>query len=114
MRPFPPCGGRTGWGVAPCQGDWRLLAWAGAAFIYLGALLEGWWVVYAGPILICFAALSSTAPMLLQWATRVLAIAIKIAVLLFVLAVGMGLAIFFPGQLQRQVRMALEFFVEPR
>ena len=27
-------------------------------------------------------------------------------------AVRVGLAIFFPGQLQRQVRMALEFFVE--
>jgi P-type conjugative transfer protein TrbL len=69
-----------------------VLAWAGAAFIYLGTLLEAWWTVYAGPVLICFAALDSTAPMLLEWATRVLAIAIKIAVLLFVLAVGMGLA----------------------
>ena len=29
-------------------------------------------------------------------------------------AVGMGLAILFPGQLQCQVRMALEFFVETR
>ena len=69
-----------------------VLAWAGAALIYLGALLEGAWIVYSGPILICFAALSSTAPMLIQWATRVLAIALKIAVLLLVLAVGMGLA----------------------
>ena len=30
------------------------------------------------------------------------------------IAVGMRLAILFPGQLQRQVRMALEFFVESR
>jgi len=69
-----------------------ILAWAGTAFIYLGALLEGAWVVYSGPILVCFAALTSTAPMLIQWATRVLAIALKIAVLLLVLAVGLGLA----------------------
>jgi len=69
-----------------------ILAWAGAAFIYLGALLEGAWVVYSGPIIVCFAALTSTAPMLIQWATRVLAIALKIAVLLLVLAVGLGLA----------------------
>jgi hypothetical protein len=27
-------------------------------------------------------------------------------------AVRVGLSIFFPGELQRQVRMALEFFVE--
>src|SRR6266849_3919090 len=69
-----------------------VLSWTAAALIYLGALLEGAWIVYVGPILICFSALSSTAPMLIQWATRVLAIAIKIAVLLLVLAVGMGLA----------------------
>jgi P-type conjugative transfer protein TrbL len=68
-----------------------ILCWAAAALIYLGALLEGAWIVYVGPILICFSALSSTAPMLVHWATRVLAIAVKIAVLL-VLAVGMGLA----------------------
>jgi hypothetical protein len=58
-----------------------VLSWTAAALIYLGALLEGAWIVYVGPILICFSALSSTAPMLIQWATRVLAIAIKIAVL---------------------------------
>jgi hypothetical protein len=23
-RPRPPCGGGTGWGVAPCRSDWRL------------------------------------------------------------------------------------------
>jgi P-type conjugative transfer protein TrbL len=69
-----------------------ILCWAAAALIYLGALLEGAWIVYVGPILICFSALSSTAPMLVHWATRVLAIAVKIAVLLLVLAVGMGLA----------------------
>src|SRR5260370_39071079 len=69
-----------------------VLAWAAASFIYRGALLEGAWIVYVGPILICFSALSSTAPMLIHWATRVLAIAVKIAVLLLVLAVGMGLA----------------------
>ena len=69
-----------------------VLAWAATSFIYLGALLEGAWIVYTGPILICFSALSSTAPMLIRWATRVLAIAVKIAVLLLVLAVGMGLA----------------------
>ena len=69
-----------------------VLSWAAAALIYLGALLEGAWIVYTGPVLICFSALSSTAPMLVQWATRVLAIALKIAVLLLVLAVGMGLA----------------------
>jgi P-type conjugative transfer protein TrbL len=69
-----------------------VLAWAATSFIYLGALLEGVWIVYTGPILICFSALSSTAPMLIKWATRVLAIAVKIAVLLLVLAVGMGLA----------------------
>jgi hypothetical protein len=69
-----------------------VFAWAGAAFIYLGALLEAAWVVYSGPILVCFAALTSTAPMLIQWATRVLAIALKVAVLLLVLAVGLGLA----------------------
>lgn len=69
-----------------------ILCWTGAALIYLGALLEGAWIVYTGPILICFSALSSTAPMLIQWATRVLAITLKIAILLLVLAVGMGLA----------------------
>src|SRR5260370_30595918 len=68
-----------------------VLSWTATALIYLGALLEGAWIVYTGPILICFSALSSTALMLIQWATRVLAIAIKIAVLLLVLAVGMGL-----------------------
>jgi P-type conjugative transfer protein TrbL len=69
-----------------------ILCWAAAALIYLGALLEGAWIVYVGPILISFSALSSTAPMLIHWATRVLAIAVKIAVLLLMLAVGMGLA----------------------
>ena len=69
-----------------------ILCWAAAALIYLGTLLEAAWIIYVGPILISFSALSSTAPMLIQWATRVLAIAVKIAVLLLTLAVGMGLA----------------------
>jgi P-type conjugative transfer protein TrbL len=69
-----------------------VLSWTATALIYLGALLEAAWIVYVGPILICFSALNSTAPMLIHWATRVLAIAVKIAVLLLVLAVGMGLA----------------------
>jgi type IV secretory pathway TrbL component len=76
-----------------------VLSWTAAALIYLGALLEGAWIVYVGPILICFSALSTTAPMLIQWATRVLAIAIKIAVLLLVLAVGMSLAQIWGQQL---------------
>jgi type IV secretory pathway TrbL component len=76
-----------------------VLSWTAAALIYLGALLEGAWIVYVGPILICFSTLSSTAPMLIQWATRVLAIAIKIAVLLLVLAVGMSLAQIWGQQL---------------
>ena len=69
-----------------------VLAWAAAAFIYLGTLLEAAWVIFVGPILICFSALSSTAPMLVRWATSVLGIALKTAVLILVLAIGMGLA----------------------
>jgi P-type conjugative transfer protein TrbL len=41
-----------------------ILCWAAAALIYLGALLEGAWIVYVGPILICFSALSSRRPCL--------------------------------------------------
>ncbi len=69
-----------------------VLAWAAAAFIYLGTLLEAAWVIFVGPILICFSALSSTAPLLVRWAASVLGIAIKTAVLILVLAIGMGLA----------------------
>ena len=69
-----------------------VLAWAAAAFIYLGTLLEAAWVIFAGPILICFSALSSTAPLLVRWAASVLAIAIKAAALILVLAIGMGIA----------------------
>ena len=69
-----------------------VLAWAAAAFIYLGTLLEAAWVIFVGPILISFSALSSTAPLLVRWAASVLGIAIKTAALILVLAVGMGLA----------------------
>jgi P-type conjugative transfer protein TrbL len=87
-----------------------ILCWAAAALIYLGALLEGAWIVYVGPILICFSALSSTAPMLIHWATRVLAIAVKIAVLLLVLAVGMGLAQTWGQQLANNSAAILTVF----
>lgn len=69
-----------------------VLLWAGAALIYLLTLLEAAWVVTIGVLLIAFSALDHTAPMLVKLATDILSIAIKIAILMMLLATGMVLA----------------------
>ncbi len=69
-----------------------IAAWTGAALIYLGALLEAAALVYGGPLLIAFTPFAWTAELLVRWALSVLGIAIKIAVLLMTLAIGMAIA----------------------
>jgi P-type conjugative transfer protein TrbL len=69
-----------------------MFAWAVAALIYLGCLLEAALIVYAGPLVIAFTPLSWTFDMLLSWAKSVLAIAFKVALILMTLGVGMLLA----------------------
>jgi type IV secretory pathway TrbL component len=66
--------------------------WSGAALIYLGGLLESAALVYGGPIVIAFTPFHWTAELLVRWALSVLAVAIKIAILLMTLAVGMAIA----------------------
>jgi len=66
--------------------------WSGAALIYLGGLLEAAALVYGGPIVIAFTPFHWTAELLVRWALSVLAVAIKIAILLMTLAVGMAIA----------------------
>jgi type IV secretion system protein TrbL len=74
--------------------------WSGAALIYLGALLEAAALVYGGPIVIAFTPFHWTAELLVRWALFVLAVAIKIAVLLMTLAVGMTIARIWTESLQ--------------
>jgi P-type conjugative transfer protein TrbL len=69
-----------------------MFAWAVAALIYLGCLLEAALLVYAGPLVIAFTPVSWTFDMLISWAKGVLAIAFKIALILMTLGVGMVLA----------------------
>lgn len=69
-----------------------ILLWAGAALIYLLTLLEAAWVVTIGVLLIAFSALDHTISMLIRLATDILSLAIKIAVLMMLLATGMVLA----------------------
>jgi P-type conjugative transfer protein TrbL len=66
--------------------------WTGGALIYLGSLLEAAALVYGGPIVIAFTPLHWTAELLVRWALSVLGVAIKIAILLMTLAVGMAIA----------------------
>jgi P-type conjugative transfer protein TrbL len=67
-------------------------AWMIASVLYLGALLEGVLLVYAGPLVVAFTPLSWTFDMLLIWGKSLLAIAFKIALTLMTLGVGMVLA----------------------
>jgi P-type conjugative transfer protein TrbL len=69
-----------------------MFAWAAAALLYLGCLLEAALIVYAGPLVIAFTPLSWTFDMLISWAKSVLAIAFKVALILMTLGVGMLLA----------------------
>jgi P-type conjugative transfer protein TrbL len=69
-----------------------MFAWAVAALIYLGCLLEAALLVYAGPLVIAFTPLTWTFDMLLSWAKSVLAIAFKVALVLMTLGVGIVLA----------------------
>jgi P-type conjugative transfer protein TrbL len=67
-------------------------AWMIAAVLYLGTLLEGTLLVYAGPLVIAFTPLSWTFGMLLIWGKSLLSIAFKIALALMTLGIGMVLA----------------------
>jgi P-type conjugative transfer protein TrbL len=67
-------------------------AWLVASLLYLGALLEGTLLVYAGPLIIAFTPLTWTFDMLILWGKSLLGIAFKIALILMTLAVGMALA----------------------
>jgi P-type conjugative transfer protein TrbL len=69
-----------------------IVCWTGAALIYFGALLEAAALVYGGPLIIAFTPLTWTADLLVRWALSVFAVAIKIAILLMTLAVGMAIA----------------------
>src|SRR5215472_9510162 len=68
------------------------MTWLATASIYLWALIESVYAVAINPILVCFAPLEYTFPMLVTWGQRLLALCTKIIALLLVLAVGMALA----------------------
>jgi P-type conjugative transfer protein TrbL len=67
-------------------------AWLIASLLYLGALLEGTLLVYAGPLVIAFTPLAWTFDLLVLWVKSLLQIAFKIALILMTLGVGMLLA----------------------
>jgi P-type conjugative transfer protein TrbL len=69
-----------------------MLCWLGAAIVYFGALLEAAALVYGGSLVIAFSPLGWTFEIFMHWVMSVLGIAVKLAILLMTLAVGMVLA----------------------
>jgi P-type conjugative transfer protein TrbL len=67
-------------------------AWLVASLLYLGALLEGTLLVYAGPLVIAFTPLTWTFDLFILWGKSLLQMAFKIALILMTLAVGIVLA----------------------
>lgn len=69
-----------------------VLSWLVAALILFEVELEAAVLVYGGPILIAFSPFHWTGELIVHWAKGVFAIALKIAVILGLLAIGMGIA----------------------
>jgi P-type conjugative transfer protein TrbL len=69
-----------------------MLCWLGAAIMYFGALLEAAALVYGGSLVIAFSPLGWTFEIFMRWAVSLLGIAVKLAILLMTLAIGMVLA----------------------
>lgn len=66
------------------------MAWLCAAVIYLWLLIECVFVVAMGPIQLCFSTFEFTFPILFAYAGKLLALAVKVLVMLLVLAIGMN------------------------
>jgi P-type conjugative transfer protein TrbL len=77
-----------------------MLAWLIAALVLLETLLEAVILVYGGSILIAFAPFHYTAELVVTWGKAVFAIAIKTAVLLGLLGIGMAVAQIWAVQVQ--------------
>jgi P-type conjugative transfer protein TrbL len=75
------------------------LAWLIAALVLFEALLEAAVLVYGGSILIAFSPFHWTGELMVHWAKAMFAIAIKIAIVLGLLAIGMAIAQIWAAQL---------------
>src|SRR5215475_5203588 len=68
------------------------LTWGGASLIEFCALMEGLLVVSLGPLIICFAAMEIGFPILLNWVWHLIALALKIMTIVFILVLAELLA----------------------